>query len=37
LRGLGRNTVAEAALGAITIVVVAVLGTLPPGLDALAN
>jgi putative copper resistance protein D len=37
LRGLGRNTVAEAALGAIVIVVVAVLGTLQPGLDALAN
>jgi putative copper resistance protein D len=37
LRGLGRNTVAEAALGAIVIVVVAVLGTLQPGLDALEN
>jgi putative copper resistance protein D len=37
LRGLGRNTVAEAALGAIIIVIVALLGTLQPGLDALAN
>jgi len=34
---LGRNTVAEAALGAIIIVIVALLGTLQPGLDALAN
>jgi len=37
LRGLGRNTVAEAALGVIIIVIVALLGTLQPGLDALAN
>jgi len=31
---IGRNTLAEAALGAFIIVVVAVLGTLPPGLEA---
>jgi putative copper resistance protein D len=37
LRGLGRNTLAEAALGAIIIVIVALLGTLQPGLDALEN
>jgi putative copper resistance protein D len=35
LRQIGRNTLMEAAVGLIVIAVVSVLGTLPPGLEAL--